>query len=63
MNEKLRSLRELRAAVESGRLTEPQKAQNCIADTDGRHVRLGDQDILAVIDRRIAAEEADAPPV
>ena len=56
-SEKLRSLRELRAAVEAGTLRQSEKAKNCIADTDGRHVRLGDPDILAVIDRRIAAEE------
>jgi hypothetical protein len=57
-SKKLESLRDLRTAVESGRLKEAEKTSNVIADTDGRMVRLGDPDILAVIDRRIAAEQA-----
>jgi hypothetical protein len=60
-SKKLQSLRDLRTAVDSNRLKEAERANNVIADTNGRHVRLGDPDILAVIDRRIAAEEGESP--
>lgn len=57
---KLRRLREMRTLLVAGKLTDTQRKQLRIADTDGRIVRLWDEDALEVIDRRIAAEESNA---
>lgn len=53
---KLQRLREIREALAAGQMKNAQR--EFIADTDGRTVRLSATDAMAVLDRRIAAEEA-----
>lgn len=55
---KLRSLREMRDNLIARRYSDNQLRELRVADTDGRIVRLADDDALQVIERRIAAEEA-----
>lgn len=55
---KLKRLREMRAKLSAGKFREDDLKKLHFADTDGRMVRLGDEDALAALDRRIAAEEA-----
>lgn len=62
-SKKLRRLREMRDAIAAGKLADADLRALRLNDTDGTLVRLDDENALAVIDRRIAAEEADAPPV
>lgn len=54
----LQYLLDLRAAVVNGKFDSKQLASLGIDDTDGRTVPLNDPDILAVLERRIAAEQA-----
>ncbi len=55
---KLRRLRDLRAKIAAGKVSEAERKTAVVTDTDGTAVRLSDPGILAVLDRRIAAEEA-----
>lgn len=57
---KLHRLRDIRQALVDDKLSDVEKKRAVITDTDGRQVRLSDPDALAVIDRRIAAEEQPA---
>lgn len=54
MNKKKR-FEDLRDLVKSGRVTKQQHGKQYIEDTDGKNVPLTDPDVLAVIERRIAA--------
>lgn len=54
---KLKRLREMRETLAAEKYSEKDLKTLRVSDTDGRVVRLGDDDALDVIDRRIAAEE------
>ena len=55
---KLRRLRQLRELVAKGKLSDAEKKGSVVTDSDGiTQIRLSDPDILAVLDRRIAAEQ------
>lgn len=58
---KLRSLQDMRERLTAGSYSELERKELHVADTDGTMVRMGDDNALAVIDRRIAAQqEVDA---
>lgn len=59
-SQKLKRLRELRALVTSGKLDPKKTGRQIFEDTDGSMVRLSDEGAGAALDRRIAAEEAEA---
>jgi hypothetical protein len=59
-NTKLARLREIRDALADGRIKPDDAKRQFVTDTDGRTVRLSAPDAMAVLDRRIAAEEAKA---
>jgi hypothetical protein len=59
---KQKRLEDIRDAIKSGNVrNKPDVARQRIQDTDGRYVSIKDDDILEVIDRRLAAitEEAN----
>jgi hypothetical protein len=58
---KFKKLSDIREKLAAGQYGEKDLKQLRIADIDGRVVRLGDDDALAVVDRRIAAEEGASP--
>lgn len=63
-NPKLRALQDMRASLAAGKYRETELKDLHVQDVDGRMVRLGDDEAMAVIDRRIAAiEAAEAPAV
>jgi hypothetical protein len=57
---KLKRLREIRQNLAAGKFQNKELKTMNVSDTDGRNVRLTEPDALEVLDRRIAAEEAEA---
>lgn len=55
-SKKLKRLRDMRESLAAGKFTEKDLKTLRVSDTDGRVVRLGDDDALDVIDRRIGEE-------
>lgn len=54
---KLKRLKEMRDRLAAGKFSDKELKESRVADTDGRMVRLADDDAAEVIARRIAVEE------